>query len=210
MKNTILYLIASTFLTLTSFGSKLGDSTVGIGIGQLEFEVAGLKFDDISFDINVNNAFIKTDEFGLDYNLNLLRGKLDGPSSTELSVTKYNFLVKPYYNLDSLSFFVSLGLSGLSSGIEGEDVLNKNSFIYGVGTQFDLGKLTFTPSIDFPNYGIPGEGFIYNLPLTYSLTNSIDTSINYEYYDFDSFTNSLGNADKVKASYLSIGVGYKF
>ena len=210
MKFTLILYIALTFAASSLFAGRLSDSYIDVSVSHLDIEVSGIKFDDVGLEIGLNNPVYIKDNYGVDFYAELLHGRLDGPLSTELSLNKFDLLLKPYYNLDSSSLFASLGYSTISSSFVGNELLDRDTFIFGVGLETSFNKITLSPQIDVPNYGIPGEGFVYSLPLAYNYSDSLDLVLKYKFFDFDSFTNSLGNSDEVKFTTVQLGLGFKF
>jgi len=212
---TYLSLIVLTLLSHALSG-KVDKPSVGASFGLMEFENSGIQFDgDYAFDFNFIAPFYKRGNFGADFSLDIL------VASSSASVSGVNFdletkrsevLFRPYYNFDAIKVFGLGGVGFLSTSLNtastSSEVLSENDFLYGVGFEVSNNAFYFTPNLKFSNYGIPGEGFIYELPLSYNLNDSIDLTFTYEASDFDSYTNTLGLSDKVSYSLFTLGFSF--
>ena len=93
--------------------------------------------------------------------------------------------------------------------MNGVELIDDSAFLPGVGFEFSIDKITFSPAVNFVDYGIPAEGMTWSLPLQYQINDSIDALFKYEGSNLDDYISS-GVRQENELSTWSLGIDYKF
>lgn len=215
MNNLIKYFAFFTLAASSLSAGRLSVHYLDVSLSQMDFEVSSLDFDNIGLEVGLNMPLYSNQNYGLDLFAEVLNGRLDGPATSEVSIQRFDLMFRPYYRLDSSSFFANIGYSSLSSNFSSvptgsSTLIDDSILLLGLGFETSLENITFSPQIEFSDYGIPGEGLLYSLPISYKLSDLFDINFKYEFSDFDSFVDSSGNTTEAKINLFHLGLGYKF
>ena len=208
-------LFALLLLPSIAFAGKIGENYVGVSLGDYTWENINtstpIEVSGLSFELRANYALHSGGSYGADLSAQFLSANgLDGtPALIEVDVTKFDILVRPFYTLQDIKLFANLGLSSLSSDMNGIELIDENAFLAGVGFEFSIDKITFSPAVNFVDYGIPAEGMTWSLPLQYQVNDSIDALFKYEGSNLDDFISS-GVRQENELSTWSLGIDYRF
>ena len=209
------YITYLLLLPSVVFANSIGTNSVGFKIGQTNagLELNGMKteWDGFGFGLNGNFNITSQEKFGVDvlFDANFGSG-LEGLLGTESDVTKITGGVRPYMNLSGFIVFADLGFAHGEFEISGFAESSNTSFAPGLGFELKLEKLSITPSINWVDFGIGGDGTFFNLPISYSFNEVYDLTARYEIASFDSEIVSPGLIGNYIYDSISIGLDYKF
>lgn len=164
-----------TFLFLTGFslfGSNIGSTSFGFGFGDLNFENDTLGSKTTIIDTNIwslHGSFNGLDS--QDRGFDIVMDFYYGSNGEENTISKFDASFRPYLRLGEIVLFAKIGASRIHVVLDDEKFYSERSFIPSVGAQFSLGKLKFTPSLDYVDYDMRAKGIMYSLPLAYSITD---------------------------------------
>jgi hypothetical protein len=159
------------------------------------------------------------------------------PVTSDFDVDLFQILLRPYYQFDNLIIFLDLGLNYLT--IEGDLMYGggdipvgksgKASFSGGFGFEFGFSEsFSISPYVGWSESemcSLTQGGTQYNfadvdvfaisVPLTYSLNEKYDVTFSYTFSDFDRssvINGAVGSPDSldIEATFISLGLGYKF
>ena len=208
-------LFAFLLLPSLAFAGKIGENYVGASLGDYTWENINtsnpIDVSGLSFEIRGNYALHSGVSYGADLSLQFLSANgLDGtPAIIDVDITKFDILLRPYYTFQDIKLFANLGLSSLSADMNGVELIDDSAFLPGVGFEFSIDKITFSPAVNFVDYGIPAEGMTWSLPLQYQINDSIDALFKYEGSNLDDYISS-GVRQENELSTWSLGIDYKF
>lgn len=208
------YIASLLLLPSIIFASSIGTNSIGFKIGQANFgtEEPGIKteFDGFGFELSGNLNTYSKDNYGLDLTLDAIFGNgLEGPLGIESDISKVDGALRPYMELSGIILFANVGFSHAEYDIPGILNSSESSFSPGVGLEFRLDKLTIRPSVDWVDYGTYADGTLFNLPISYSISEKYDITAQYDVASFDNDTFG-GVTGKYIYDSLLIGVDYKF
>jgi hypothetical protein len=208
-------LFALLLLPSIAFAGKIGENYVGASLGDYTWENESssnpIDVSGLSFELRANYALHSGGSYGADLSAQFLSANgLDGsPALIEVDITKFDILLRPYYRLQEIKLFANLGLSSLSADMNGIELIDENAFLPGIGLEFSIDKITFSPAINFVDYGIPAKGATWSLPLQYQINDSIDALFKFEGSGLDDYISS-GVRQENELSTWSLGIDYKF
>jgi len=238
-------LFALLLLPALAFAGKISENYVGVQIGSTNFDFKYSETGDSvstdanefswEFSANYNLYQPSAEKYGTDLSLSYFNGSGDDSAkdtngntwTTDIEISTFTLLLRPYYDLGGMKVFVDLGLlhKDIENDIKHTSIDNasgdSSEFLYGIGFELFSGKFTFTPSISFSknpdlkltNASFNGNDLIsYHLPVAYSYSENIDITASYRICDNDAFVNSTTNTSKteVNRSSWGIGIDYKF
>ena len=208
-------LFALLLLPSIAFAGKIGENYVGASLGDYTWENESssnpIDVSGLSFELRANYALHSGASYGADLSAQFLSANgLDGsPALIEVDITKFDILLRPYYTFQDIKIFANLGLSSLSADASGLELIDENAFLPGVGLEFSIDKISFSPAVNFVDYGIPAEGMTWSLPLQYQINDSIDALFKFEGSGLDDYISS-GVRQENELSTWSLGIDYKF
>ena len=208
-------LFALLLLPSIAFAGKIGENYVGGSLGDYTWENINtsnpIDVSGLSFELRANYALHSGGSYGADLSAQFLSANgLDGsPALIEVDITKFDILLRPYYTFQDIKIFANLGLSSLSADASGLELIDENAFLPGVGLEFSIDKISFSPAVNFVDYGIPAEGMTWSLPLQYQINDSIDALFKFEGSGLDDYISS-GVRQENELSTWSLGIDYKF
>lgn len=208
-------LFALLLLPSIAFAGKIGENSVGASLGEYTWENINtsnpIDVSGLSFELRANYALHSEGNYGADLSAQFLSANgLDGtPALIEVDITKFDILLRPYYTFQDIKIFANLGLSSLSADASGLELIDENAFLPGVGLEFSIDKISFSPAVNFVDYGIPAEGMTWSLPLQYQINDSIDALFKFEGSGLDDYISS-GVRQENELSTWSLGIDYKF
>ncbi|MDA0343560.1 MAG: hypothetical protein O2908_05640 [Verrucomicrobia bacterium] len=208
-------LFALLLLPSIAFAGKIGENYVGASLGEYTWENINtsnpIDVSGLSFELRANYALHSEGNYGADLSAQFLSANgLDGtPALIEVDITKFDILLRPYYTFQDIKIFANLGLSSLSADASGLELIDENAFLPGVGLEFSIDKISFSPAVNFVDYGIPAEGMTWSLPLQYQINDSIDALFKFEGSGLDDYISS-GVRQENELSTWSLGIDYKF
>ena len=208
-------LFALLLLPSIAFAGKIGENYVGASLGEYTWENINtsnpIDVSGLSFEFRANYALHSEGNYGADLSAQFLSANgLDGtPALIEVDITKFDILLRPYYTFQDIKIFANLGLSSLSADASGLELIDENAFLPGVGLEFSIDKISFSPAVNFVDYGIPAEGMTWSLPLQYQINDSIDALFKFEGSGLDDYISS-GVRQENELSTWSLGIDYKF
>ena len=208
-------LLALLLLPSLAFAGNIGENYVGASLGDYTWENINtsnpIDVSGLSFEIRGNYALHSGVSYVADLSLQFLSANgLDGtPAIIDVDITKFDILLRPYYTFQDIKLFANLGLSSLSADMNGVELIDDSAFLPGVGFEFSIDKITFSPAVNFVDYGIPAEGMTWSLPLQYQINDSIDALFKYEGSNLDDYISS-GVRQENELSTWSLGIDYKF
>jgi hypothetical protein len=193
--------------SISTFAKSIGSTSLGLDFGEItsDHQNAG-SVEGLYWDLGLNFNMAKKDSSGLDLSLNFAysndvnnEGQLNFVS---YKYTQFDYSLRPYMKFSDFIIFAELGGSRIHL-YEDDQVsrLKSNSFVPTLGFKIESNKLSFTPSIDYLNYGDGiDSGFKFNVPIGYSLSENFDLNIKYSHSDIDPYT----------LKYISVGFDLSF
>jgi hypothetical protein len=214
MKYLVFFSIFSLFLSKLS--AVVGETSLGIEFGEASFEHKVLGRSDLDWEVDGTvwelgaNFNIKDNaNYGMDLALDFYYGEPDS-DQVKASLSKFDFALRPFMKLNGVILFAELGFSRFHTEIDDEEFFSGRSVVPALGGQFSADKLTFSPSVDYVDYGLQAEGFIFNLPLHYSLNDNFDIFFRYSRTAFDDYTHDDFIYQENAYETFSIGFDLRF
>jgi hypothetical protein len=208
-------LFALLLLPSLAFAGKIGENYVGVSLGDFKWEntntTQNIDMSGLAFELKANYSIYQNKGYGVDIYAEFLSANgLDGtPALVEVDFSKFDALVRPYYKVQEIVIFANLGVSSLSSDVGGIELIDKSAFIPGVGLELSVDKLTFSPYVDFVDYGDPASGIFWILPLHYQINSNIGASFKFLGSGLDDYVSS-GVTQENDVTSWSLGLDYKF
>jgi len=192
MKTLVYFGIFS--LMLAKLSAVVGETSLGIEFGEASFKhkvLGNSSFDweveGTVWELGANFNIKDSSDYGLDLALDFYYGEPDS-DEVQATLSKFDFALRPFMKFNGLILFAEVGYSRFHSEVDEEDFFSGRSVVPTVGAQFSSNNVTFSPSVDYVDYGLQAEGFIFSLPLHYSLNENFDVFIRYSRTAFDDYT----------------------